>query len=158
MNQLSNFLFRDECSKHYKMTRTLGEGSFASVKLAIKKTDNSKWAIKCIDRGSLRPGDEVALESEVLILESINHPNVVKLHAVYDCPKTFYMVMEVCTGGELFDRIVEKSCYTELEAKTCFRQLAEAIKYCHENNVVHRFLKKYFRFNHTFRCLFKLID
>jgi calcium/calmodulin-dependent protein kinase I len=141
MKSLSNLLFKDECEKHYLFKRTLGEGSFATVRLAVSKKNNSKWAIKCIDRQALKPGDETVLESEVRVMKAIDHPNIIKLHAVYDCPKTFYMVMELCTGGELFDRIVEKSFYTEMEAKNCFRQLAEAIKYCHQHHIVHRDLK-----------------
>lgn len=60
---------------------------------------------------------------------------------VFDCPKVFYMVMELMTGGELFDRIVEKEKYTESEAAAVVYKLAHAIKYCHDMGIVHRDLK-----------------
>ncbi len=70
-----------------------------------------------------------------------SHPNIVELREVFDCPKVFYMVMELMTGGELFDRIVEKEKYTEAEAASVVYRLAGAIKYCHEKGIVHRDLK-----------------
>ena len=57
---------------------------------------------------------------------------------MFDCSNNLYIVMELCTGGELFDRIVEKEYYTEEEARKCVKGVAEALKYCHANGVVHR--------------------
>jgi len=57
---------------------------------------------------------------------------------VFDCSNHLYIVMELCTGGELFDRIVEKEYYTEDEARKCVLAVTLALQYCHQNNVVHR--------------------
>tara|TARA_B110000971_G_scaffold176816_1_gene182390 strand:+ start:56 stop:352 length:297 start_codon:yes stop_codon:yes gene_type:complete len=97
-----------------------------------------KQAIKVIKRTSLGPEDESALRSEVDVLQSVSHPNIVKLFEVFDCTTNFYMVMEVCAGGELFDRIVDKEHYSEDEAKNAIRQIASALAYCHERKIVHR--------------------
>jgi len=139
----SSLLFssQDECEKFYKMGKTLGQGSFATVKLATSKRDGGKFAIKVIKRTSLGPEDETALRSEVKVLQTVDHPNIVKLTEVFDCANHFYMVMEVCAGGELFDRIVEKEHYDEDEAKKAIRQIASALDYCHERKIVHRDLK-----------------
>jgi len=112
-----------------------------TVKLATCKADNSKWAIKVIKRSSLAPEDEQALATEVSIMERVRHPNIIVLKEVFDCPSSVYMVMEVMTGGELFDRIVQKEHYSEGEAKEALRQITAAIAYCHEMGIVHRDLK-----------------
>ena len=135
------FQKREECEELYKLGRVLGQGSFATVKLATCKADGSKWAIKMIKRASLAPEDEQALATEVEIMERISHPNIIHLKEVFECPNTVYMVMEVMTGGELFDRIVQKEHYSEAEARSAVTQIVSAIKYCHDLDVVHRDLK-----------------
>jgi calcium/calmodulin-dependent protein kinase I len=97
--------------------------------------------VKCIDKTSLAPEDEDALRLEVKVLEMADHPNIVKLKEVFDCPKTFYMVMEEMSGGELFDRIVDKEKYSEREASNVVKRLAGALLYCHNLGIVHRDLK-----------------
>ncbi|CAM9248184.1 unnamed protein product [Ascophyllum nodosum] len=141
MDILRSVFSRDPCQKHYKLTRVLGQGSFAMVKLAERKSDGTKWAIKIIKKTSLSKEDEEGLRTEVKILEAMDHPNIVKLNQVFDCESHLYMVMELCTGGELFDRIVMKERYTENEARDCIIQVATAILYCHDNGIVHRDIK-----------------
>lgn len=141
LKRVGGFFKKDDCASHYKMGRTLGTGSFATVVSAIHKQDQSRWAIKCINKASLSPEDNEALTTEVQILESVEHPNVVHLKEVFDTPKTFYMVMEIMKGGELFDKVVEKEHYSEDEARQAIKQIAEALAYCHELKIVHRDLK-----------------
>ena len=81
------------------------------------------------------------VQTEVAILEQVDHTNIVRLRQVFDCPKVFYMVMECMTGGELFDRIVEKSKYSEAEAAVVVRKIVSALVYCHARGIVHRDLK-----------------
>ena len=116
-------------------------GSFATVKLAESREDKSKWAVKIINKSALSKEDEDALEVEVKVLSELKHPNIVEFRELFDCPKTFYLVMELMEGGELFDRIVEKEKYSEKEAQTVVRDIASALEYCHEKKVVHRDLK-----------------
>lgn len=136
------------------------------MKAATRKADGSKWAVKIIAKNSLGPEDEEALKTEVAILQKVSHPNIVALEQIFDCPKNFYMVrresrchapaprvfvtlllplcpqvMEKMTGGELFDRIVQKEKYTEAEARAVVVKIAQALKYCHDMGIVHRDLK-----------------
>jgi len=141
LKRVGDFFQKNDCASHYKMWRTLGTGSFATVVSAIHKQDQTRWAIKCINKASLSPEDNEALSTEVQILESVSHPNVVHLKEVFDTPKVFYMVMEIMKGGELFDKVVEKEHYTEDEARKAVEQIAEALQYCHELKIVHRDLK-----------------
>lgn len=123
------------------LTRFYCSGSFATVKSAISKADNSHWAVKCIDKASLTAEDEEALRVEVEVLQLVHHANIVQLREVFDCQKTFYMVMEEMSGGELFDRIVEKEKYSEKEASNVVKKLAAALLYCHAQGIAHRDLK-----------------
>lgn len=138
ITKLTDFFRKDQCETYYKLTRVLGQGSFATVKLAVCKEDNSLWAVKVIKKTSLGPDDEDALQMEVDILRRLQHPNIVQMKEVFDCPNNFYIVMEMCKGGELFDRIVEKEHYTEDEARKCVVQILQAVVYCHHHHVVHR--------------------
>jgi calcium/calmodulin-dependent protein kinase I len=142
------------------MGKTLGQGSFATVKLATKKTDGSKWAVKIIKKGSLSAEDSKMLQTEVEVLESVKHTNIVSLLETFDTSAHLYMVMEVCAGGELFDRIVEKDHYSEMEAITAIKQVATALAYCHEKNIVHRDLKpeNLLYSDHTDQATLKLAD
>jgi calcium/calmodulin-dependent protein kinase I len=127
--------------EHYKLDKVLGEGSFAVVRKAIKKSTNEEFAVKIIDKTNLESDDQLALQTEVEILSQIDHPNIVKLHEIYDDKTRFNMVMELMTGGELFDRIVEKEYYSEKEAADTIRPVVDAIRYCHSMGIAHRDLK-----------------
>lgn len=71
----------------------------------------------------------------------LDHPNCVKLFEMFESSKKVYMVLELLTGGELFDRIVSKGSYSEAEAAHLVKDVTEAIQYCHSQSVVHRDLK-----------------
>lgn len=131
----------DSCTKKYKLGKNLGQGNFATVKLATRKSDSTVWAVKILTKAHLEADDIDALEVEVKILETCDHPNIVQMEEVFDTDDKFYMVMEPMHGGELFDRIADKEKYDEEEARSCTTSILQAIKYCHAQNVVHRDLK-----------------
>lgn len=123
------------------MGKTLGTGNFATVKHATCKRTGTQWAVKCIEKQNLTTEDSDALQMEVEVLNQLNHRNIVELREVYDTSKVFYMVMEEMVGGELFDRIVAKEHYSELEAQAVVRSIVDALAYCHDLGIVHRDLK-----------------
>jgi calcium/calmodulin-dependent protein kinase I len=96
-------------------------------------------AIKCIDKKALR-GKEESLENEIKVLRKLRHPNIVQLYDTFEESQYVYLVMELVTGGELFDRIVAKGSYTERDASNLIRQVLEAVAFMHSNGVVHRFV------------------
>ena len=75
------------------------------------------------------------------LLRSLSHPNIIRLYETYDNEGKIYMITELCTGGELFDRIVSYDHYSEERAAHAFAQMAEAIGHCHAHGIVHRDLK-----------------
>jgi calcium/calmodulin-dependent protein kinase I len=125
----------------YKFGRTLGKGSFATVRLATCLQDNQQYAVKMITKKSLTEKDKLSLASEVQIVMSVSHPNIVQVIEIFSNQKYVNIVMECMIGGELFDRIVKKSFYSEQEAKAALKHIANGIQYCHERNIAHRDLK-----------------
>lgn len=133
---------KDEIGKHYEIIKEkLGTGSFAVVKRAVRKKDGKEYAIKIVKKKNLNAEELSTINDEVEIMHKIQHPNVVTLVEIFDTPKSLYMVLELLTGGELFERIVSKGSYSEREASNLARGLTMAIKHLHSIGIVHRDLK-----------------
>ncbi|KAI8892792.1 kinase-like domain-containing protein [Globomyces pollinis-pini] len=116
-----------EFEEQYELKQILGTGAFSEVKLGIRRKTGEQFAIKIVDRAKCK-GKEDMIETEVKILQRIEHPNIVKLY-------------EIVTGGELFDQIVGRGSYPEKEAAEIVRKILLAINYLHEKGIVHRDLK-----------------
>lgn len=74
-------------------------------------------------------------------MRQLDHPNIVRLFEVFQDDKRFYLVTELCTGGELFDEITKRSNFNENDAADIIKQVLSAIAYCHSKNICHRDLK-----------------
>jgi serine/threonine protein kinase len=122
----------------YELGDVIGEGGYAVVKAGVSKIDQRHVAIKVMNRGKIDPETEVSIRNEVSVLQSLNHPNIVKAYELFEEPEHFYFVLEKVSGGELFDRIVQKTVYTEAEARELAKVLLGGIKYCHDHHIVHR--------------------
>ena len=137
------FFKKSDLKKNYEIGDQLGSGNFAVVKKAINKQKDSKIpkevAIKIIDKAKVEDMGDITREIE--IMQDISHPNVINLFEIFDEPKKMNLVMELVTGGELFDRIVAKGNYSEKDAATCMSQLCQALDYLHTKKIVHRDLK-----------------
>ena len=96
-------------------------------------------AIKIIDKAKVE--DMQDIQREIEIMNMVDHPNVINLFEIFDEPKKMNLVLELVTGGELFDRIVAKGNYSEKDAATCMSQLCQALDYLHTKKIVHRDLK-----------------
>ena len=124
----------------YSVKEVLGSGAFSEVCLCVDKNSGQKFAVKCIDKKSLK-GKEDSLENEINVLRTADHPNIVKMIEMFDDKHYLYLVMDLVTGGELFDRIVERGSYTEKDASLCVEQILNAVNYLHGQGIVHRDLK-----------------
>jgi len=134
-------LKKEEIRKYYDIKEQLGKGSFATVKRAVRKSDHKHFAVKIIKKNKLNPEELLVVHDEVEIMHKINQQNCVQLYEMFETSKKLYMVLELLTGGELFDRIVAKGSYSELEASQLIRDVLTAINYLHGIGVVHRDLK-----------------
>ena len=125
-------------NEEYLLGETLGQGAFGTVRKAIHKLTNQERAIKILKK---RQQDERKLFLEVNILSKLAHPNIMEIYEFYEDKANFYIVSELCKGGELFDAMTEKGAFKEAEACPIMLQLVSAICYSHSNNIVHRDLK-----------------
>lgn len=74
-------------------------------------------------------------------MKSVDHPNIIKLYDVYEDPKFLHIVQEYCSGGELFEKIIDRGNYTENEASSLMYKLFHAINHLHSQNICHRDIK-----------------
>eukprot|EP00804_Cyclotella_cryptica_P013925 CCRYP_002443-RB/>CCRYP_002443-RB protein AED:0.14 eAED:0.12 QI:0/0.90/0.83/0.91/0.27/0.16/12/5480/483 len=125
----------------YNIHEKLGEGAFAVVKKATHKDSGEIYAIKTVNRSSLGSEVECSLKEEIAILTELNHEHIMNLHNVFVTLNEYHLVTEYLEGGELFDRIVEKSSYTESEARDVCNILFDALNYMDSKRVAHRDLK-----------------
>jgi len=125
----------------YEVGDELGRGAFSVVKAGVNRKTRDRVAIKIIDRNDVGKDYEKNLRMEMDILRRVDHPNIIALHEMIEAGNKLYFVMELVTGGELFDRIVEKGSYSEEDAKILVRKIVSAIEYLHKQNIAHRDLK-----------------
>ncbi|KAI9847257.1 MAG: Protein kinase [Thelocarpon superellum] len=125
----------------YTVIKTLGEGSFGKVKLAVHQVSGQKVALKIISRRKLISRDMAGrVEREIQYLQLLRHPHIIKLYTVITTPSEIIMVLEYA-GGELFDYIVQHGKMAEDSARRFFQQIICAVEYCHRHKIVHRDLK-----------------
>ncbi|XP_037106794.1 calcium/calmodulin-dependent protein kinase type 1D-like [Syngnathus acus] len=116
----------------------MGSGSFSEVFMVREKKTGKLFALKCLKKKHLTHSN---LENEISVLKRIKHDNVVGLEDFYESRTHYYLVMQLVSGGELFDRIVDKGVFTEKDASLVIKQVLEAVSYLHQNSIVHRDLK-----------------
>ncbi|KAE9601084.1 putative protein kinase CAMK-CAMKL-CHK1 family [Lupinus albus] len=126
----------------YELGRTMGEGNFAKVKFARDSATGESVAIKVLDKQKLLRHKMIGqIKREISTMKLIRHPNVIRMYEVMASKTKIYIVMELVTGGELFDKIARNGRLKEDEARKYFQQLICAVDYCHSRGVFHRDLK-----------------
>jgi len=81
------------------------------------------------------------LFNEINNLKDLDHPNILKMYEFFEDEKRYYIITDICKGGELFDDLKERGCFGEKEAALLIRHVLSCVCYCHQNNIVHRDLK-----------------
>lgn len=126
----------------YELGKTLGSGSFSKVKMGKDVETGKDCAIKIIDVEQLaREHLEDQLKREIVSMKVLRHENIVELIDVIRTSHHIYLVLELLTGGEVFNRISSEGRFSEDVARTYFQQLVAGVKFCHGKGIAHRDLK-----------------
>ena len=127
--------------KDYILKDDIGEGNFGKVKLGISKKTGEKFAIKIINKDQIKKKMKNKIFRENEVITKFNHINVIFVFEIIEDPENYYIIMEYCKRGELFDYIVDHEHLTEDEASIFFYQLINGVEYIHSKGIAHRDLK-----------------
>ena len=126
----------------YLIKDTIGKGTFSTVKLGEHIKTKQKVAIKILNKEKIKAKeDSIRIKREFKILSMMDHPNIIKTYKISENEKSYFIIMEYCDGGELFNYIVEKEKLDQNEASMFFFQLISALEYIHSLGIAHRDLK-----------------
>jgi len=127
----------------YSMGKELGRGQFGVTHLCTHRATGEKLACKSIAKRKLVAKEDIDdVRREVQIMHHLcGQPNVVGLKGAYEGKHNVHLVMELCAGGELFDRIIAKGQYTERAAAELLRTIVQIVHSCHSMGVMHRDIK-----------------
>ncbi|KAI5958410.1 hypothetical protein CANMA_004254 [Candida margitis] len=126
---------------NYKLINILGEGAFSTVYKAVDTTQNKPVAIKIISKAHLTSKQFHNIKNEIKIMKRTHHPNVLQLYDSFDTPDHCFLILEYCNGGEIFNKIIEYTYFSEPLSRHVFKQLLSAIDNLHKLNIVHRDIK-----------------
>nr|XP_016470887.1 PREDICTED: calcium-dependent protein kinase 17-like isoform X2 [Nicotiana tabacum] len=127
----------------YTLGKELGRGQFGVTHLCTHKQTGEQFACKTIAKRKLVNKEDIEdVRREVQIMHHLTEqPNIVELKGAYEDKHSVHLVMELCAGGELFDRIIAKGHYTERAAASLLRTIVQIVHTCHSMGVIHRDLK-----------------
>jgi calcium-dependent protein kinase len=130
--------------KYHVSPKPIGYGHYGVVRKCMQRETKEWYALKSIRKSKV--GNIETLRREVEILQELDHPNVIKVIDIHEDEKFLHLITELCTGGELFDRIVSKSQspegkMSENDATKIITSILDTVRYCHAKNIVHRDLK-----------------
>lgn len=125
----------------YELGKELGRGGFSVVRRAKNKLNGEEVAVKCINKKNLKKDELQLLTREINIMQKLRHKSIIQLMDIFETSTELFLVLELVSGGELFDQIVERGSYSEKDASDLIRQVLEGIDYMHRHGVVHRDLK-----------------
>ncbi|XP_063996796.1 calcium/calmodulin-dependent protein kinase type IV [Pogoniulus pusillus] len=128
---------KDTLAHYFELECELGRGATSIVYRCRQKGTQKPYAVKMLKKTV----DKKIVRTEIGVLLRLSHPNIIKLKEIFETPTEISLVLELVTGGELFDRIVEKGYYSERDAADAVKQILEAVAYLHGNGIVHRDLK-----------------
>ena len=138
----------------YTLKKKIGGGSFGTVWLSHRKDyPKYKFAIKKINKQEVGKDLDLLLR-EINVLREVDHPNIIKFYDTYEDSDHIYIVMEYCSGGELFTKITSQGHIHESEARVYMKKMIMAVNHLHNLNIVHRDLKRFSKKKKDFLIFF----
>lgn len=133
----------EDVKAYYTLGRELGRGQFGVTFLCTDNKTRVQYACKSISKRKLASkSDKEDMRREIQIMQHLSgQPNIVEFKGVYEDKQSVHLVMELCAGGELFDRIIAKGHYSERAAASVCRAIVNVVHICHFMGVMHRDLK-----------------
>ncbi|KAL6032152.1 hypothetical protein STEG23_025091 [Scotinomys teguina] len=128
----------DSFHSQYAVLKTIGQGGYAKVKLAHHRLTGTLVAVKVLEKQRMWCSPVI---SEKDIMRTLDHPNVISLFQLIESEKRTYIIMELVKGQQLYDYIKKSGYLQEDDARRIFRQMLNAMSYCHELGIIHRDLK-----------------
>mmetsp|Transcript_67680 Transcript_67680/g.195628 ORF Transcript_67680/g.195628 Transcript_67680/m.195628 type:complete len:802 (-) Transcript_67680:84-2489(-) len=122
----------------YKLVTIVGEGRSGAVFIVQHHKSEKYFACKVLRKGD---HDAASLRSEIRTLRKLDHPNIVRLVETHEDSETVFLLMELCQGGDLFDKIVDEQTVSEPTTRLFARQMMSALSYCHSSGIIHRDIK-----------------
>lgn len=129
----------DNIWEKYKKRNTVGFGLCGAVHVVEDRRTGQRFACKSVLKKYVKLIHD--LRSEIKMLQTLDHPNIIKMYEAWESKKHVYLILELAEGGDLFDNLMRNESYSEKDAALIFRQMLSAIQYCHENGVTHRDIK-----------------
>eukprot|EP00931_Biecheleriopsis_adriatica_P124529 TRINITY_DN99675_c0_g1_i1.p1 TRINITY_DN99675_c0_g1~~TRINITY_DN99675_c0_g1_i1.p1 ORF type:complete len:330 (-),score=69.49 TRINITY_DN99675_c0_g1_i1:72-1028(-) len=127
---------------HYVLeAEQLGDGSFGSVFLTTSRQSGVKYSVKVVRQLSSDAARRDSIANEVQLIQLASHPNIVRLLEMFESADTAYLVMELCSGGELFEGVVEAGSMSEKQACVLMKQICSTLSHLHARRICHRDLK-----------------
>jgi calcium-dependent protein kinase len=129
---------RGAIEERYIIDSVIGKGAYGEVSLIHDKITKDKRAMKTINRNACDRDNSTSILTEINLLRSLDHPNILKIHEFYQDKQNYYLITEHCSGGELYNRIITMKNFSESKAAELMKQILSAVTYCHKKNIVHR--------------------
>lgn len=126
---------------HYSIGKIIGTGALGEVRKCKHKATDILRAVKIIKKAEMNETEQNFFEGELATLKQLDHPNIIKIYEMFEDNRCYYLVTELCKGGELFDQITAKGSYSEYDAAMIINQVLKATNYIHTQGIVHRDLK-----------------
>lgn len=139
----SDFVLRKQGSiqNFYEILDTLGGGGYGVVTQVKERKSNLLRAMKEIPKSNLSPEQHAQILNEINILIRLDHPNIMKIYEVVESQKSYHIICEYLSGGELLDHLIKEKLFSEVKIARYIYDILSGVLYCHNLSIVHNDLK-----------------